>query len=344
MKRILLLILLLLVFHFGISYFYRSNRTINKSVFKRIDKIRLFEAKTYLKNASLSPKKEYNSPEGRYVVIIVSSRRQKVQYQYLTQTIASAHKCLSMLQKINFEIWVVLDGSDGNEVLQGLPSLPYNELLLYIATLRFAASKIDKRKTEALLILEDDVISTFSNWIHVNHLVMRRRIFEENPNLIMVRLFYPEKYCNYSMELHCILELMATIVLVAMVLFKYFGKYFSTFIVLMMVDLFILTGRPRMEKLRYIHSALLRLRLSPGCCTPAILMRPDSGLMLKLAHFMKDSINLSIPKDLVIDKFTQPCSGSLTVEPNLFYHIGYVSTLGTIRSLTEFLNNPAHIF
>lgn len=86
-------------------------------------------------------------------------------------------------------------------------------------------------------------------------------------------------------------------------------------------------GRENLLELRRLSIQLYQVTPTPSCCTPAMLFTKQGGQEI-IDHLLSVTCTSSQSTDFWIDEFRrQTGARALLVQPNLFTHIGLVSTL-----------------
>ena len=160
-----------------------------------------------------------------------------------------------------------------------------------------------------------------------------------------LKLYFPEKWQGYASELHPLSELLTLgtiggiICLLVLQLcpcrngrskYRVFMRYRSMAFGLGAVYIILFAmfvGRPYMLKMRMISPVLYNVIKAPGCCTQSILY-PAYVIPDLLDHLHNVKCTASMPVDLAIDDFVSVKSSKrYLIEPNLFTHIGYISSI-----------------
>ena len=89
----------------------------------------------------------------------------------------------------------------------------------------------------------------------------------------------------------------------------------------------IVVSRQHLNELRYISRRLFTVAPAPSCCTPGMLFLSDKAQ--HWLHYMKNhTCRLDYGKDTMLDDYRQKFNmRGLIVQPNLFVHIGFFSSL-----------------
>ena len=200
-----------------------------------------------------------------------------------------------------------------------------------------------------ILLIEDDAVPRDEIFESLRQILGRKLKME--PTSSFFKLYYPERWQGYSFELHKILELFAifaiggcTLVWLGLInrrsRFLYTQANGMLFVIggayLCLVALAI--GRQHLLELRRFGTFMLQLIPAPDCCSPALLY--PLPVAMTLADYL-DSVRSShiSPLDNAIDSFSKlPGQSAFLVEPNLFRHVGLISTIkGFSTHLEEFL-------
>lgn len=88
-------------------------------------------------------------------------------------------------------------------------------------------------------------------------------------------------------------------------------------------------GRQNLLELRRLSPQLYQVSPAPSCCTPAMLFTKDGGRDI-IRYLLSVQCTASKSTDMRMEEFRQTSRArALLVQPNLFTHIGLVSTLRT---------------
>ena len=168
------------------------------------------------------------------------------------------------------------------------------------------------------------------------------------------KLYYPEKWQGYSYEPRSVIEILAMSAVAGSVSLSALlltggrrSKKFSmrtrmlAFCVgaVYMIMFAQLVGRPYMLKFRKLSPDFYNIIPAPACCSPSILY-PSHVIPDILDYLHNVKCRHDNPVDLAIDKFAVNSQyKKYLIEPSLFMHIGYISTLkGPSRSPELFIH------
>lgn len=188
-------------------------------------------------------------------------------------------------------------------------------------------------------VIEDDALPS-ADFINRLRFILNYRMNKASSKWLYLKLFYPEKFQGWGNDL--VLELVAMssagglLLTIVSVVFLCDNvrklNYKAMFFRLVISSLFttyclMVAGRPHLMALRKMSVYLSTVRLAPGCCTPALLFPNDHTPKL-LQYLNSVRCTRGFPIDLAIDKFADDRGlQRLIVEPNMFRHIGYISSL-----------------
>ena len=207
---------------------------------------------------------------------------------------------------------------------------------------------------EYVLLLEDDVLP-HKDFPHVlEHLLASRLSLSKNVHykdgFIYLKMYFPSKWQGYGMELVTIFDLIS-ISAVGAALFTLLLRFLSnviykndsivsnnlfrcftvSFFLVMLACWFI--GRQNVNELRRFSKYFYRLKPSEGCCTQAMLY--PSNVCLSIARYLVKA-SPSTHTDLVImDYASENPLPALQIEPNLFYHVGLITSLSNEQKHPE---------
>lgn len=161
------------------------------------------------------------------------------------------------------------------------------------------------------------------------------------PRFAYLKLYFPPLWQGFALEVPQLLDLFSvTVVLAALltgvmtlVLRRSPSPRTVRQVVVVSLVLVLLTGRQNANELRRVSRHLYRLQTSPDCCTPAVLYPADviPPLVTWLVHSgPRAHVDLCIAE--FVRRFALP---AFIVEPNLFSHIGQVTSLNLTRNRSD---------
>ena len=217
----------------------------------------------------------------------------------------------------------------------------------YVACLNEAISVL--QVDVPLLVLQDDALPHPHALKIIEEIISQRfKTGSLDRDVALVKLFYPEKWQGYGLNLQGTLELLAFGLLGAfchMLLLGFFKLHNLTdfqklIFYLVGCSAFILTaviyGRPNIIELRRSFWYLWSLVPAPGCCIPAVVYSPHhiAGI---INYCSSDDAEKKLI-DLCIDSYVREVGARMyLIEPNAFKHIGWHSSLGDPKSALDFL-------
>ena len=224
-----------------------------------------------------------------------------------------------------------------------IQSLPEKEKFDYM----YCLSQANLHKPKYILLVEDDALAN-NNLFQVLHLKLtelKTGLTTENYHVrnewLYLKLFYPERWQGYGWEMGRLIELLGCGLfggIFSIYIFpckfsysNYINKRYSRISFLAGFTYFILItysiGRPYFIKWRHYSPFFYRLLSAPDCCSPALVFPSNvvNSLLTFLESF-KCTINKGI--DIACDSYAKQYGyDRYVVEPNLFSHIGMLSTL-----------------
>ena len=230
----------------------------------------------------------------------------------------------------------VVDVKDGLNHPSGPASFD-RERADYVMALEWCSKKGATYTT----VIEDDALPC-NDFIPRLRFILNYRMNKNSNKWLYLKLFYPEKFQGWGNEVYLVIELIAlscgggilltllSIVFLcenvrkldckAMLFRLILSSLFTTFCLMV-------AGRPHFMALRKMSVHLSTVSRAPGCCTPALLFR--NGHISELLNYLRTiKCTPRFPIDLAIDAFADDRGlERLLVEPNLFRHIGYISSL-----------------
>ena len=200
-----------------------------------------------------------------------------------------------------------------------------------------------KSKPKYTLLVEDDAFPHPQLLQILYHLLQIRRSVVTSRNhisdVLFYKLYHPERLLGFwSIEPERIPELISfaalfgtcSTLLVSYLLPKMTKAGFCV-VWLLMVVYFTLTAiavsRQHLNELRYVSKSLFTIGPTPSCCTPGMLFVADKAP--HWLNYMKNhTCRLNYGKDIMLDDYRHKFNiKGLIVQPNLFVHIGFYSSL-----------------
>lgn len=353
----------------SLSSFYISSTSSYASIVDRNEE-RAAIAVEYL-NSHEFPQlfKRVNSSQTKYCIVIVSAKRSH-DTKYLTQVVAKvAHSLLSTRDNYTFAVYNV-DAAHHTEALHlskmvpvishpDKPATTINERYEkekrdYVAAMKWCADK----QSDYNIVLEDDALPS-DDLMPILGFVLRHCISGSDNSWAALQMFYPEKFQGWGDSPTYINELIIAAALLGLaftlisslilpgpllitcspvrvvVRRLFFWRWFlSGGLVLYLL---LCLGRAHWEELLKTNQFLMSVTRARGCCTPAMLY-PRQHTQ-ELVDYL-DSIKCSsqLPVDIAIDNFIRERKlRKLRTVPNLFWHIGMVSSLAkSQKSVKEY--------
>jgi len=191
---------------------------------------------------------------------------------------------------------------------------------------------------QMILVVEDDAVARKDLFPVIRWTLAPGRTAK---SWAFVKLFYPDRWQGYSVDLRTILELSSIFAIggtlgVTLCLTVSTNRRFITrrhiqqFVVcgLYCVLLAVTVGRQHINNIKRLSPSLYSLAPAPACCTPAILYL--SGFASELTRHLSNNVRCSnlFPLDMAIHAFAETSKSSkYLLEPNIFRHIGLVSSM-----------------
>ncbi|KAI0983012.1 hypothetical protein GJ496_006141 [Pomphorhynchus laevis] len=313
-----------------------------------------------LPNVSVNDEKSANSYN--LTVCFISVKRNKSSFEYLHQSIASLHYGLI---KANMPaLFVVAFGGeyvdkivatkfkwfkipDLKDIVQNHDLKPNCnnskgciEYYHYIHVLNITSNY----KSSHLLILQDDALAHSGTGSNIKWLLERRvhQIRYSKPKI--VKMYTPEYYQKYPITTHDILELIAfTYMIFIICTMNGMRKDACLSICIFFVLICLFGGREIFyEKRRYFYM-LFTLKPSYDASLVAVLYINPMNYVHHLINWLLRNRRDNI--DIMIHRYThKQCITDVTLEPNLFYHIGFESAVAHPRNWKLFTDIPYHLF
>lgn len=352
--------------------FHHDEKVLDKEV-NALNRQRLQKATQYfasLNNSSST--KFYTQVEGHpdLVISIVTVKRSSIYKDmlgYLTQTVASVDRTVKANQAA-LPTKVFLCNTDIN----GVAHSEAVKMSSYVPMVTKYDNELDKTKVKQLNIRQKETMDYIyclekAKSVGSKYIIMVEDDSLPNDNFIQIikyalhqigesefaymKLFYPLKWLGYAYEITRVLELVSfgalggglfVVVCWASSDRRHsmtsqnvqfcIGAIYAVIIVL-------LVGRPNVLKLRTLSPHLYSIRPSSACCTPAMLYPRE--IVPRLISFLNSSKQLDshVNLDLQIYAFSeQHRIPTYQMEPNVFRHIGIISSLSSmVKKAEEFL-------
>lgn len=356
------------------SYFLDNDAVVPELKTQALERLR--DSMEYLENRPINnPRRigkqgdERHEAGPRICISILTTKRQS-EAKYLIQTVAKLVK-ETMNSSLVYDLNIVnaeVPPEDNEDVMKlqelglghisnahlGKPS----EVLLSME--RYDKHRLDLiealkicndiKKYNYALVLEDDAFAG-RNFANVLDYVVKR--FHQDNTLGFVKLYHPEKWQGFGYDTKlelCLITLTSFLVLFGFCFFV-FGKTDITVkslakMVLVTVLLcgyimcFVYTfSRQHLLEFLKFSKYLHFIVNAPGCCTSAVLY-PTQVLQDFITYLETKVICSSdYPIDLVpYDYFKSKGLDTLQVIPNLFHHIGYISSVSSPKNPREFFH------
>ena len=193
-----------------------------------------------------------------------------------------------------------------------------------------------------VLIVEDDAVAEENLFDVLPHVLHTRPHFWSH-----LKLYYPERWQGFSLSIRTALELTSVFFITCMIWTAVFyiwwterRRRFQHAIAggLLVVLLVLSVGRQHLVELKRVSPYLYSVAPDPACCSPAILHKAEFAQLLVLYLNGVRCSNI-YPLDIALNSFVNQLRWpGFLVEPNLFRHIGLISSLkGYSRYVEDFL-------
>lgn len=197
--------------------------------------------------------------------------------------------------------------------------------------------------TNYVLVVEDDAVARENLFRVLAHILHTR-----THSWSHLKLYYPERWQGFSTDIRTVLELTAvfgiTYVIWTVVLYVGWHKQRKSFrhsvtggvlVVLMALSV----GRQHLTELKQVSPYLYSLGPDSACCSPAIFYSAEFAR--RLVPYLANEVRCSntYPLDMALNSLVNRLQWhGFLVEPNLFRHIGLISTMkGYSRYIEDFL-------
>ena len=212
----------------------------------------------------------------------------------------------------------------------------------------FCLEKSLKANPRYSLLVEDDAFP-HQQLFHILYYILEIRSSVMAPgkhtsDVLFYKLYHPERLLGFwSLEPERIPELISfavlsgtcTTLLVRYLLSKRTKASFRShsfyviwfWIVVYFTLTAIAVSRQHLNELRYLSRSLFTVGPTPSCCLPGMLFVADKAQ--HWLHYMRNhTCHLHYPKDTMLDDYRHKFNiRGLIVQPNLFVHIGFFSSL-----------------
>ena len=218
----------------------------------------------------------------------------------------------------------------------------------------FCLQKALMYQPKYVLLVEDDTVPRPDLFKVIYHKTGKMSLPLSKDEIGYIKLYYPERWQGYGFEFAKLLELIY-IGLAGGLLFLCLSTlhcgfpipsrrcrsirlfiFTVGFIYLTLVGLVI--GRQHIIELRRLSETFYALADAPDCCTPAVLY-PARSAGKFASHLSTVTCSNNFPLDFALENFMGGIQlKRYLIEPNLFKHIGLVSsTKGISRDLRDFV-------
>ncbi|XP_060072428.1 post-GPI attachment to proteins factor 4-like [Ylistrum balloti] len=349
--------------------FHRDNDILFKQA-SESNNLRLQKATRYFKSKKPAESLEFYNRELKgqldIAIAIVTVKREtekNLTLGYLVQTAAALDKIVkSQTTFLNIQLFLCnTDTTDSDHTEAEFMSLYIPMVTKSSHQSNKRNKQTDVRRKEArdyiyclvqarsmapkyVLMVEDDSIPTENFLDVIQHSLQQIG----NRKFAYLKLFYPLKWQGFAFEISRLLELLCFGAIGGSIslVFHYFcllnrrRKYSQnvqfTLGLLLTIVVVHLIGRQNIMTLRTFSRDLYSLKPSPACCTPAMLYPADT--IKTLTNFLNQSQKhqSQVKIDLQIYNFTQIYNlPGYQIEPNLFRHVGMVSSLSSLTKDPE---------
>jgi len=197
--------------------------------------------------------------------------------------------------------------------------------------------------TKYVLLVEDDAVVQ-ENLFHV----LSHILHTSTHSWSHLKLYYPERWQGFSTDIRTAVELTSVFgiasVIWSTVLYVGCHKHrkrlrHSAIGGVLVVLLALSIGRQHLIELKQVSPYLYSLSPDPACCSPAIFYNAEFAR--QLVPYLASEVQCSntYPLDMALSSFVNRLQWpGFRVEPNLFRHIGLISTMkGYSRYVEDFL-------
>lgn len=197
--------------------------------------------------------------------------------------------------------------------------------------------------TKYVLLVEDDAVAQENLFSVLSHILHTQTHYWSH-----LKLYYPERWQGFSADIRTALELTSifsiTYVIWTAVLHVGWREQRQRYrhsvtggVLVVLIALSI--GRQHLVEMKQVSSHLYSLGPDPNCCSPAIFYNAEFAR--QLVPYLANEVRCSntYPLDMALKSFVSQLQWpGFRIEPNLFRHIGLISTMkGYSRYVEDFL-------
>lgn len=350
------------------SFFYRPpSSSISLNEIEKANTLRTQRAQEYLSEHNFKHLFDYSFLNHTHFCFVILTSIRRTKPHYITQTTARLVQQLEDISNYTFSVYNAggTAHTEARELSLHVPvyaeriTKPYlkrneydREKQDYVSALKWCLRK----NSTYNIVLQDDAFPDKSFAGKLDFILRLSLRDGEGKSWGLMKLFYPEKYQGWGDHPSYVGELMVIVLVLSLLLFLltslilpgpinwynwtvnravfYWRILISVSLVLFLV---LSLGRAHWEELRKLSPYFLSIVEARGCCIPAVLY-PHSHLQSLVAFLDSIHCNNTLPVDLAIDEWVEKENlRKLLAVPNLFNHIGFISSLskGT-KNLKEF--------
>jgi len=199
-----------------------------------------------------------------------------------------------------------------------------------------------------VLIVEDDAVARDDLFSVLPHILCTRTLSLGTHSWSHLKLYYPERWQGFALDIRTAVELTALFCITYMMWSAVLGvwsyeewKRFRQIVPggVLVVLVVLSVGRQHLIELKRVSPYLYSLAPDPGCCSPAVFYNAEFVEVLMPYLLNEVRCSNAYPLDMALKRFVDRLQwSSFRVEPNLFQHIGLISTMkGFSRYVEDFL-------
>jgi len=199
-----------------------------------------------------------------------------------------------------------------------------------------------------VLMVEDDAVAQDDIFHILKYILSTRTLAPRTHSWSHLKLYYPERWQGFSLDFRTALELISLFCIAYMfwsgMLCLWSGEGRNMFkqtlpggFLVILVAL--LVGRQHLLELKRISPYLYSLAPDPACCSPAVFYNAEFAKLLVPYLLNEVQCSHAYPLDMALKRFVDRLQWpGFRVEPNVFRHIGLMSTMkGFSRHIEDFL-------
>jgi len=199
-----------------------------------------------------------------------------------------------------------------------------------------------------VLMVEDDAVARDDLFYVLHHILQTRTLALGTHTWSHLKLYYPERWQGFSLDIRTAAELTSLFCTMYVIWIALLGRWWhdhrqrfrhAVAVGFLVVLIALSIGRQHLIELKRLSPYLYSLAPDPACCSPAVLYNAEFVKLLIPYLLREVQCSNAYPLDMALNGFTSRLQWpGFHVEPNLFRHIGLISTMkGHSRYVEDFL-------